>query len=86
MNKSAAFELGVIDGLTAVAMDKEAFIGGLFRKAVKKPPTKAISRFSGHAKEMGKAMATKTDKRGIVSKKVLDKATGKYRTLRHIEL
>lgn len=80
MEKSAAFMLGV-----EYAFEKQAFFGP-FKKKIVQVAKKTAPGFKGHAAEMGKALATKKDARGIVSKKVLDKATGKYRVVRHIEL
>ncbi len=88
MEKSAAFQLGVADGMKLAALEKDA--GKLkdaweatksVLKGGKKATEKAVKkkgRFAGHTVEMAKATAKKVDKHGIETKKVLDKATGKY--------
>jgi hypothetical protein len=82
MNKSSAFQVGVVDGI----LEKEAFLGKLLKKTPKPGVVGRAARFAGHKKELGKALSSKTNARGVVSKKILDPATGKYRVQKHIEL
>ena len=82
MNKSAAFEAGVV-----AALEKEAWFGPFKKKEpVKVVAKKVRGAFGGHAKEMAKALSEKKNAREVVSRKVLDAATGKYRVVRHINL